>query len=269
MGTKPGMDEAGKIPDIDSGVQMANGNTGIPAAVPAAPAAQLTVRQRILNVQRAVAVLELDSTVTGTTKSGGTFSFKGISAAQVVARAKAALIANGVLYMPVEDRGSVKLEGNRTSLWVDGEFINVDDESDVIIRGAWGAGTDNADNGYAKAFTNANKQILAKTLSMTTVDDEKTVEVEFEPDTAAHVRKEAKQNNNKTLQAWASSYKAALTKATTIDELVKLQKQNRDQLMADEMPEITKDFFIELFEQRKKLLSAEHSPSIPSQEHSA
>ncbi len=194
-------------------------------------------------VQAEVATLTQDATIQGPSKSGGSFSYKGISAAQVVARAKAALISYGVLYIPEVDRTSFRQDGNKTSIWVSGVFENVDDPSDTITRGAWGAGTDNADNGYAKAFTNANKQILTKTLNMTTVEDDTLVSIEHEPNVVATVVREAVATSETALRSWADAYKAALDGAKSLKDLKKIRDENAHMMKNPALPQTVKDYF--------------------------
>lgn len=256
MSNHKGLAVGGEAAHPGNGMAVANGKHGAPQI--AEWDAKASLKLRIFRAQFEVAILELDSDVKIVTKEGKTFGYKGISAAQVVARAKAALISHGVLYTPAEDKSSITVNGNKTSIWIEGHFENVDNPSEAFTRGAWGSGTDNADNGFAKAFTNANKQILAKTLQMTTVEDEKTNEVAYEPDNAEAIRKEAKQDQSKTLQVWATNYKAALNNAKTLKELMALQTANKEQLLSEDTPEVTRDFFIDLIEGRKKVLGGEN-----------
>lgn len=192
-------------------------------------------------VQAEVATLELDSDVKMKTKDGGNFSYKGITAAQVVARAKSALIRFGVLYLPEVDRGSAKQNGNKTEIWVSGHFENVDDPTDVLVRGAFGSGTDNSDNGYAKAFTNANKQILTKTLNMTTVEDETTTEVEHRPSGANKAQADAEALTEVAIKTWADAYRDALRGCKTKKDLGRVRAENAN--MMKRIPQATADYF--------------------------
>lgn len=203
-----------------------------------------SLRLRILRAQAEVATLTLDSTVKGTTKDNKSFSYQGITAAQVVARAKSALIAQGVLYTPIVDRQSFRQDGNKTSLWISGLFENVDSPEDFMERGAWGAGTDNSDNGYAKAFTNANKQILTKTLNMTTIEDEKTVEVEHEAERAPAAVREAQALTEAAIRQWADSFREALRGAKTLKDLKRIRAENGD--MLKRVPEATSEYFMDM-----------------------
>lgn len=205
-------------------------------------------------MQAEIATLTLDTEVKGQTKSGGSFSYKGISAAQVVARAKAALIAHGVLYIPELDRESIKQDGNKTSLWVTGVFENVDDPADTLTRGAWGAGTDNADNGYAKAFTNANKQILTKTLNMTTVEEDTPTSVEHEPESRPAAIKEAEAETDSAIRTWADAYQAALKGAATLKDLKRIRAENAHMMNSAKVPQVTKDYFVDMITQLESSL---------------
>lgn len=255
MGTAKSMAETGEIPNNAGGVQLPEGNASIPAEVPAAPAAQLTVRQRIMNAQKDAATLELDADITGESQTGKRFSYKGISAAQVVARAKAVLIQHGIFYAgPDIHPETLKIDGNKVTFLATGRFENVDDSTDFVTKQFFGCGTDKADQAYAKAFTGANKQLLSKVLQLTTVEDERTEDVPHEPDAARPVREAAREDTKKALRAWASAFRTAVDKVTTLAELGKLQRDNKEQLMSEDLPEVTRDWCIDLIEQRKKLL---------------
>lgn len=254
MSDTKGVAVGGEKANPTNGVALVNG-----ADVPAKfgqwdPKAKL--KMRLLKSQSDVSTLDQDAKITGVGKSGKEFTYMGISSAQVVAVAKSVLISNGILYTTEVDKASVKIDGNKTSFWLSGHFENVDDDRDTMTCGAWGSGTDNADNGYVKAYTNANKQILTKQLQMTTKEDERFIEVQHETEVANVVREEARQDKKGTLQAWALNFKAAVTNAKTVKELTKLQSDNREQLMSDDTPPITREFFIDLIEGRKNMLEA-------------
>lgn len=253
MGTSAGMVETGKIPGDAGRVPLANGDAA--ALAPEAPgtSAPFSLRRRLLKAQEEVAILEKDATITGESKSGKAFSYKGISAAQVIARGKAMLIKHGIFYAgPEIHPETMKIDGNKLMIWITGRFENIDDPSDFIERGFWGTGTDNSDQACSKAYTNANKQIIAKVLQMTTVEDETDKEVPHEPEGTKAVLDKAKQDNDTALRAWADALKTALNKATSIEEIDDLQAGARETLMA--VPQATRDYFVELIQRRKKLV---------------
>jgi hypothetical protein len=194
--------------------------------------------------QSEVSTLDLDSDVKMKTKDGNEFKYKGITAAQVVARAKSALIRFGILYMPEVDRGSAQINGNKTTIWVSGIFENVDDPTDSIQRGAFGSGTDNADNGYAKAFTNANKQILTKTLNMTTVEDDSTQEIEHKPEGNAKGQADAEALSEAAIRTWGDAYRDALRGCKSKKDLKRIRAENAP--MMKRVPAITAEYFSDM-----------------------
>lgn len=84
-------------------------------------------------------VITLDADIKGKTKDGASFSYKGVSSAQVVTFAKSALLANGIVFYPVMKRDGVQVTGNKTAVYIDGHFVSVDDGEDRIVTGAWGS----------------------------------------------------------------------------------------------------------------------------------
>jgi hypothetical protein len=253
------MAETFEIPNLTGGVPVANGNAADHGAETVPSSAPLSLRRRLLNAQKEVAKLEQDVTVEKVkTPDGKMFGgYKGISAAQVVSFAKSVLVKHGIFYTPEIDQKSIKIDGNKTTFWVNGVFENIDDPADNLVRGFPGTGTDKADQGASKAFTNANKQILAKVLQMSTVDVKEDDPVEFEPEGTKAVLDKAKTDNDTNLRSWAASFRVALAKATTVDEIDDLQAENRETLMAASTPSATRDYFIGAIQKRKALLGGE------------
>lgn len=199
---------------------------------------------RLLLAQDDVSVLTKDSDIKGKSKDGAAYSYKGITGAQIVARAKSALVAHGVLYTPVVQRDSLKMDGNRTMIWVDGTFVNVDDKTDCMTLGAYGEGIDNAGNAFAKAFTNANKQILSKSLNMTTVEDDTPSEIQHEPSGGGAAVREADAATDVAVKTWADAFKRALDSCGSLNELKKIRAENAHMMKSDRVPDATRDYFI-------------------------
>jgi hypothetical protein len=237
----PETDQPGRVPVAES-------------AADAAPSwdTKASLKLRFLRAQRDVETLIKDSEIKGTTAKGGSYSYKGISSAQVVARSKSALISHGVLYTSEIDIDSVKVNGNKTLLVVVGTFESVDSDETKIVR-MWGEGTDNSDNGHAKAFTNGNKQILLKQLNLTTVEDEKTTEVEHETQPRSTAIKAAEAQTEVAVQQWADAFRAAIRGATSLQELKKIRGENAQ--MMKSVPEVTRDYFAELIASMEGSLS--------------
>ena len=127
-----------------------------------------SIYMRLARAQEDVRALTQDSLI-----ETRTYKYKGVSAAQIVTVAKSALLSNGIIFIPHPDPDRVRVEGQLTAIWVTGEFACIDALNDGPIEsGAWGSGMDNGDKALAKAYTNAQKLILAKVLGMSTLEEE-------------------------------------------------------------------------------------------------
>lgn len=201
---------------------------------------------RMMRAQADVRTLTQDADIKLKNKEGQTAgSYKGITAAQIVTAAKSVLIEHGIIYLPIQSKADVKITGNKTALWVDGQFICCDNPESMIEIGAWGAGTDNGDKDYAKAFTNANKQILAKALGMSTVEDDRDDPVAHEPEHKPREVKNAQAMSDMAIKTWADAYKAALDGCRTLKDLKRLRSENSHMMNNPHVPQVTKDYFID------------------------
>lgn len=149
--------------------------------------------------------------------------------------------------------------GNRCDVLVDFEFQNLENLSETRIIRWGGAGTDNSDKAFAKAGTNAMKEMLKKVFLITDRADaeEETTQVDFAPNEGA-TRAEVDREKEKTrlaLEQWAKAFKMALMKADNLKDVQRLERENKDHLISEELPEVTRDFFVELIETRKADLS--------------
>lgn len=145
--------------------------------------------------------------------------------------------------------------GNRCDVIVDFTFERTDESDEArVIRWA-GAGTDNGDKAFAKAGTNAVKEMLKKRFLVTDRDDakEETEIVPHQTEEGAsraeleRIREQARAN----LQQWAATFKAALETADTLDDVKRLERENKEQLTSADLPSITRSFFAELIQTRK------------------
>lgn len=149
--------------------------------------------------------------------------------------------------------------GNRCDVLVDFEFERTDDSDETrVIRWA-GAGTDNGDKAFAKAGTNAVKEMLKKRFLVTDREDakEETESVPHETEGGASKRElaDAKESRRSALEQWAKAFKMALEKSTDLKDIQRLERENREHLISEDLPEVTRTFFIELIEQRKTAIS--------------
>jgi len=149
--------------------------------------------------------------------------------------------------------------GNRCDIVVDFEFENLDDAADRrVIRWA-GAGTDNGDKAFAKAGTNALKEMLKKRFLVTDRDDakEEVDQVEHQTESQAGRRdlEAAQRQRQAAIQQWAKTFKAALETAPSEADIDRLKRDNREQLDSEDLPDVTRTFFNELIADRKAELA--------------
>ena len=186
----------------------------------------------------------------------GSFKIKGHTVEGVLAEMRPLLVKHGVGMTPsLHDRS---YSGNRCDVIVDFLFESLDDEGDTrTVRWA-GAGTDNGDKAFAKAGTNALKEMLKKLFLITDRDDAKEESDFVEHQTDEGVRKvdleRAKEQGRANLEQWAKTFKAALETAPTAKDVQRLETENRDQLTSPDLPSVTRSFFAELIQSRKSAL---------------
>lgn len=152
--------------------------------------------------------------------------------------------------------------GNRCDIIVDFEFeciANAESYGEKrTIRWA-GAGTDNGDKAFAKAGTNALKELIKKRFLVTDRDDakEETETVEHQPEGASpKALDKAREERRAAIEQWAKTFKAALESAGELKDIHRLQRDNAEQLSSEDLPAVTRTFFIELIESRKEAMRA-------------
>lgn len=148
--------------------------------------------------------------------------------------------------------------GNRCDVLVDFEFTSLDcGESQVVC---WaGSGTDAGDKAFSKAGTNALKEMLKKVFLITDRDDAKEEEEKVEHLTDDQMSRakveQARAETQQAIEAWANTFRRAIESCTTLDELKAAERDNKRQLTSDKLPAVTRNWFIEEIEKRKKELS--------------
>lgn len=152
---------------------------------------------------------------------------------------------------------SVTHNGNRCDVVVDFEWESLDDPTDRrTIRWA-GSDTDTGGKGFAKAGTNALKEMLKKTFLITDREDakEETEAVEHvTEDSMARERVKAAEDKAASSQAaWAKTLKTAIENVKTAQALKLLKRENS--LKLSELPAVTRAFFEDLYAARAKELA--------------
>lgn len=231
------------------------------APVEDTPKAPLTLAQRLAEIRSGAFGIGKDNIKmsyfdkkTGDRKE---FTIKGHTVEAVLSEMRPLLDSAGVLLVP--NLAERTYTGNRCDVLVDFEWESLDDPNDRrVVRWA-GAGTDDGDKGFSKAGTNALKEHLKKLFLITDRDDAKEEEEKVEHKNDDGVRREdllkAREERRAAIQQWAASFKAAVENAPTKKDIERLERENRDQLASEDLPTVTRTFFVELIQERKGKLS--------------
>lgn len=204
-----------------------------------------SVYLRLARAQSDVRVITLDADIEVKKEGKTVAKYKGVTSAQVVTFAKSALLANGIVFYPVMKRDGVQVTGNKTAVYIDGHFVSVDDDTDRIVTGAWGAGTDFNDKDYSKAFTNAVKNCLAKMLGMSTLEDDSAEATPHEPEHKPRAVKNAEALTDVAIKSWADAFKVALDGCRSLKQLKQVRADNAPMMNNAGVPQITKDYFLD------------------------
>lgn len=177
----------------------------------------------------------------------GTYKIKAHTVEAVLSEIRPLFARHGVDMWPnLHER---TYTGNRCDVLIDFTFYRTDKpEETQVIRWA-GAGTDNADKGFAKAGTNALKEMLKKRFLVTDRDDAKEQE-----EAVPHVEGGDSERASSAVLQWAKTFKVALEAASTKKAVRGLELDNKAQLADPALPDVTRAFFIELIETKKKEL---------------
>lgn len=147
--------------------------------------------------------------------------------------------------------------GNRCDVIVDFEFERTDDSDEKRVVRWFGADTDNGGKAAAKAGTNALKEMLKKRFLITDREDakEETESVEHESEGASKRKlDEAKEGKRQADELAAKALKSAFDRASSIEDVKRLERDNREWFMSPDLPEVTRTFFIDLIQRRKREL---------------
>jgi len=210
----------------------------------------LNIHQKLFGIMSELGPVEKDKHV----EIKGKVAYEYTSHDAVTAHIRSLFIKYRVLPHPtVADH---KNDGNRVELFIDLTFINVDDPQDKLTVKTIGYGCDPSDKGPGKAFSYATKIAYLKQFMLNAGDD---IELEDVPHDSAIMTASQKEDSERRvvedMQAWAETFRLALNNAATVKEVDTLQRANKDKLM--KAPEVTKDYFVELIEVRKRELGDE------------
>lgn len=149
--------------------------------------------------------------------------------------------------------------GNRCDVIVDFEFASLDDATDTKTFRWGGSGTDNGDKAFAKAGTNAIKEMLKKRFLVTDRDDakEETDPVEHQTDDAVQRRRleQETEKRRSAVMKGLNGLKVAIDGAATASDLKRIRRDSHELLADEAVPAVTRTFFEERFAERELELS--------------
>lgn len=229
-------------PDLNGGMALADG-----AARPQKWQREDGVYLRLARAQDDVKTITPDAVIKLKKDGKDIGEYKAVSAPQIVTFAKRALLDNGIVFLARQTKDGVAVSGNMTSVYVNATFACVDNDS-AFETGGWGSGTDFNDKAHSKAYTNAVKNILAKTLMMSTLEDEDDEATPHEPEHKAKAVKRAEALTDAAIKSWADAYKAAIDGCRTLKQLKQIRAENAPMMNNPDVPQVTKDYFLDKIE---------------------
>ena len=137
----------------------------------------LTIHQRMAAVMKDVAYVQKDDSVRD--KSGKRL-YRYVSHDDVVAKLRPSMVEHGILM--VSNVVEHAQDGNRTSVLLEVDFVNVDKPEDTVTVHALGYGIDTQDKGPGKAVSYAKKYALLTAYMLETGDDPERDQIDHEPD---------------------------------------------------------------------------------------
>ena len=248
MGTDERMAEVVQEPDIDTAVEVANGKDAD------AEAAELLewdhdapIALRLFRTKREIGFIDKDKTANIKTRKGSNFSYDYISHDNVALKSRVAFDKHGVLPWPtVLERED---DGNKTKLKVRVEFINVDKPDDILASEVWGDGVDESDKAPGKAYSYAVKNAILKALQLNTGEDIEADDTKHEIRPSDESLAKEKAGAADAVKAWADNFNSAIRGVTSSADLKEVRRNNREMLLSQEVPQVTKDYFHNLLEE--------------------
>jgi hypothetical protein len=231
-------------PGEPGGVALADGAAGAAQALEWDRAANIHVR--MIRAQADAKALERTKPKAGS--EGAKFLANGYVTHDVVTHeAVRILTAQGIHFQPY--LRSHAQDGNRTVIDMEGVFTNVDNPEEKLSFLGFGYGVDGSDKGPGKAMSYAKKMVLSQALMLNTHEDIETHSTNYEPRVAATVVREAEAVTDAAIRTWADAYNAALKGCATKKDLASLRAQNAHMMKSPAVPEVTKDYFIDMISQ--------------------
>lgn len=213
-------------------------------------AAPRSLKQRLADIRDECAGIRKDNIKTEK------FSFLGHTFEAVLSEVRPLLHRHGVDIEPTLVERTYN--GNRCDVLVDFAFERTDDSDERRVIRWGGAGTDNGDKAFAKAGTNALKEMLKKRFLITDRDDAKEEEekVEHQTDDAVQRQRLAQETEKRrsAVMKGLHGLKIAIEGASSLDDLKRVRRDSRELLNDEAVPEVTRTFFDDLLADREREL---------------
>jgi hypothetical protein len=183
----------------------------------------------------------------------GNFKIKGHTFEAVLSEVRPLFAKHGIDMTP--NLAERTYSGNRCDVLIDFTFERTDDSDEARTIRWGGAGTDNGDKAFAKAGTNAVKEMLKKRFLITDREDAKEAEenIDHKPEGGATRAEVDRANDDKraALEKWATGFRALLLKAQNQKEVARLQADNAEQINSPDLSPVTRKFFFDLITKLK------------------
>ena len=193
--------------------------------------------------------------ITIKTKDKGQYSFNGHTIEGVLSSVRILFEKHGVWVMPNLIERSYN--GTRCDVIVEFEFINLDDPEDTKKIQWGGSDTDYGGKGFAKAGTNALKEMLKKVFLITDREDRKeeteNVEHVTEDQISAKRAQEAEEETRKALEAYAVNLQTTIRTCPDRKDLKALKRESAEQ--RSKLPKVTQNHFEQEFKDRDEILA--------------
>lgn len=133
---------------------------------------KLNIHQRLHEVMKQVSYVQKENK-----KVNGQYSY--VSHDAVTALVRGALVDNGIVAVPTVKKHSQ--DGNRTTVELQVDFVNIDNPDETVSTVSYGQGVDNQDKGIGKAYSYAYKYAMLKMFALETGEDPERDNIDHKP----------------------------------------------------------------------------------------
>ena len=253
MGRTAGVVATGEAPSNGQGVEVADGENAAPEAT--SWDAEANIYVRLLRARAEAKRMEKKGEHKD--RDGKKTIYNYVLGDDITNEANRLFVKHGICPVPtaVERHEEGLAKGIKTTVRCSLKCVNVDKPDEFETFEAWGTGIDYSDKGDGKAYSYAVKYATAKALGLNTSDDIEEHGIQYEARPSDTEIAKEKVGVKDAMKAWADNLKAAIQNAASLQEIKDIRRNNRTALMAEDLPEVTRDYFIDLIDAREAELS--------------